>query len=95
MWNETVNEAMISVALQFLIGGGVIKCVCPVTLGNTNSVLLETILMDLLELSCAKKLFQCQKKPCRSAVGRSLIEHSNSLVFWVVCVCVHSSVEFL
>lgn len=39
MWNETVNEAMISVALQFLIGGGVIKYVCPVTLSNTSSVL--------------------------------------------------------
>lgn len=38
--------------------------------------------------------FHCQKKkPCRSAVGRSLIGNSNSLVFWVVCV--HSSVEFL
>lgn len=44
----------------------------------------ETILMDLLELSCAN---------CRSAFGRSLIGNSNSLVFWVVCV--HSSVEFL
>lgn len=39
LWNETVNEAMVSVAPQFLIGGGVIKCMCPVTLSNTNSVL--------------------------------------------------------
>lgn len=39
LWNETVNEAMISVALQFLTGDGVIKCMCPVPLSNTNSVL--------------------------------------------------------
>lgn len=38
LWNGTVNEAMISVALEFLIGSGVIKCTCPVTLSNTNSV---------------------------------------------------------